>query len=182
MNRLAIGVLAAFAAGCGVNTSATFSVATPATTEDRGPIDYAGWPSLTKDPVRVSPEIFTMCRAPVVAPNTVARGPHLAPSVRYFVNPENETVVKAGTNPVPVGTTIVKEKWWREDALAPDAYAAMIKREPGYDPVHGDWEYVYVTKDETEKRIVERGKLTSCINCHRNAKTTDYLFRTYLKK
>jgi hypothetical protein len=182
MRRLAIGLVAVLAAGCGVNSSATFSVATPATPEDRGPIDYAGWPTLTREPVRVSPEFFAFCRPPVDTPNTVARGPHLAPTVRYHVNPESEVVVKAGTSPVSVGTTIVKEKWLRKDADAPEAYAAMIKREVGYDPENGDWEYLYVTKDEHGKRTIDRGKLASCINCHRIAKDRDYLYRTYLTK
>jgi hypothetical protein len=53
----------------------------------------------------------------------------------------------------------------------------MVKREPGYDPAHGDWEYVYAGAD----KAVTRGRLDSCIDCHFQVADKDYLFRTYLK-
>ena len=59
------------------------------------------------------------------------------------------------------------------------AYAAMIKREAGYDPAHGDWEYVYGEYGDGGR--VQRGRLQSCIACHSKAAAQDYLFRTYLK-
>ena len=55
----------------------------------------------------------------------------------------------------------------------------MIKREPGYDPGHGDWEYADV-RLEPEKKVA-RGKIASCIACHDGKKNDDYLFRDYLK-
>ena len=62
--------------------------------------------------------------------------------------------------------------FWALDA------AAMIKRESGYDPAHGDWEYRYDRRwPEADKGVVW-GKLASCIDCH--ARGTDYLFRPYL--
>jgi len=79
---------------------------------------------------------------------------------------------------MPGGATIVKEKWDDERAKTPVAYAAMIKREAGYDPQHSDWEYVYATLNE--KGIVERGRLKSCIDCHAAAEKRDYLFRNWL--
>jgi hypothetical protein len=85
--------------------------------------------------------------------------------------------VKDRAATMPAGATVVKVKWWVEEG-EPHAYAAMIKREPGYDPAHGDWEYVYETFGEAAK--VERGKLENCIACHKLAKDRDYLFRDYL--
>ena len=87
---------------------------------------------------------------------------------------------------IPVGTTVLKEKLYLDKEgkeLRPAHYAAMIKREPGYDAGNGNWEYVYAMKAESGPGwTVDRGKLATCTDCHRNAKSTDYLFRTYLKK
>jgi len=48
----------------------------------------------------------------------------------------------------------------------------MIKRRPGYDPAHGDWEYFYF--EDANK--VESGKMNSCIQCHSGAADKDYVF------
>ena len=63
----------------------------------------------------------------------------------------------------------------------PVGIAAMIKREPGYDPENGDWEYAYEKRWPEAERSVVRGKLGSCIECHKGARITDYLFRSYLR-
>ena len=59
------------------------------------------------------------------------------------------------------------------------AVGTMTKREPGYDPEYGDWEYGYreLKADAPPPTI---GKINSCIACHRTARQKDYLFRPYL--
>jgi hypothetical protein len=80
---------------------------------------------------------------------------------------------------MPVGAIVVKEKHHDPVVTGPPVeFGAMIKREPGYDPAHGDWEYLFVAMKP--EKTVARGKLESCIDCHSNAKDKDYLFRTYL--
>src|SRR5262245_16630869 len=138
------------------------------------PIDYAGWPSLTAEPVAVEPRVFTYCR---IAPEAEVLGPHFAPFVRYYADRANAASFRAGTFPVPVSTMIVKEKYWEMDGKL-HAVAAMIKREAGYDPAHGDWEYVYTTLGD--QPVTQRGTLESCIACHRIKKEQDFLYRTYL--
>jgi hypothetical protein len=81
--------------------------------------------------------------------------------------------------PMQVGATIVKEKWPGENAKQPIAYAAMIKRPPGYDAKHGNWEYVYAELDG--KRRMERGRIASCIACHQGAAKRDYVFGRHLQ-
>jgi hypothetical protein len=170
MRRLAI-LAAALAAGCS-------APAAPDPPPDGPPIDYAGWPALSDEPVRVPEATFSFC---VVHPEKARRGPHFAPAVRYFVNPDGFAAVTGGDGPVPVGTTVVKEKWWKDDQPI-DAVAAMVKKEPGYDPRFGDWEYVYARRNEGGTWATERGKLDNCRACHHGAKETDFLFRTYRKK
>jgi hypothetical protein len=83
----------------------------------------------------------------------------------------------------PVGAVIVKEKQrlepdgggqvtGQEGSVASDGVGGMIKRLAGYDPEHGDWEYFYF-EDPTK---VEQGKIASCVECHRGAAATDYVF------
>jgi hypothetical protein len=127
-----------------------------------------------------------MCAAPSSAEQIWAggggkkrHGPHFEHFIVVRVNPGAMEEFKAVDKPLPVGTTIIKEK--DTDALAkgpPAEYGAMIKREPGYDPEHGDWEYLYVVQNPEKK--VTRGKLQTCIECHSHAKDRDYVFRTYL--
>jgi hypothetical protein len=159
----------------------------PAAHPNGFPVDYSKWDSLTEKPVVTNARAMLDCRAPVPfklnADGTSPEGvnsPHHIPALKYFASPDQLKAVKEGKAPYPVGTTVVKEKLHSEDAKGPFAVAAMIKREKGYDPDHGDWEYVYTTLGE--KPETQRGKLASCIQCHRIKKEEDYLFRSYLGK
>jgi len=144
-------------------------------------IAYSSFHSVTKDPIRISKEAFELCRprSDAFTAERKARGPHFAPAVKLFANDIALKQLRTEeTYAMPVGATIVKEKWWNEAEKSPYAYAAMIKREPGYDPKHGNWEYVYVPI--SEEKPVERGLLKSCIDCHATAEKRDFLFRKYL--
>jgi hypothetical protein len=159
----------------------------------KGTFAYSGWKSFSEEPINLAPdELFMVCAPIGETPEELAKriererkrffGPH-APSVRYFANESAWVHLREdGTGPLPSGATIVKEKWLsNSDGLrALIAYAAMIKREPGYDPDRGDWEYVYVELTDDGERV-QRGKLQTCIDCHARARPTDYLFRTHLK-
>jgi len=48
----------------------------------------------------------------------------------------------------------------------------MIKRAPGFDAEHGDWEYFYADKTAG----FSTGRLANCIDCHAGAKRKDYVF------
>lgn len=149
-------------------------------------IDYAKWTALTREPVSVDQGLFLRCERSATTVKlekelTEKYGPHFEPSLKYFANPDAEKSLKANPKGVlPVGSTIVKEKRVGKSNSEPLlAYGAMIKREPGYDPEHGDWEYVYADFSKGKPKI-ERGKIQSCINCHSIAKDRDYLYRTHL--
>lgn len=149
-------------------------------------LDYSKFEPARKEPLRVPPAVFALCRPPSPAElkKQKERGPHFAPAVKFFANEsalaelrsDKKSADKIST--MPVGAKIVKEKWWDEKADKPIAYAAMIKREPGYDPKHGDWEYLYATLGDDAK--IERGRIKSCIDCHATAEKRDYVFRNWL--
>ena len=101
-------------------------------------------------------------------------GPHGERTILVRTNPEAIDSVQERHAPLPVGTVVVKEKHASETADGPpNEYGAMVQREPGYDPEHGDWEYVYVTRKPV--LMITRGKLASCIDCHAKARDKDYL-------
>ena len=144
---------------------------------DAPPLDFTGWPALTPQPVTLDGGLFAFC---IELPEQKRLGPHFVPRVRYLVNPAGEAAVRDGRLPVPVGTTVVKVKAWPEEFGHSEWFAAMVKREAGYDPDNGDWEYL-TARQETGRWTTERGRLTECASCHRQAARTDFLFRGYLK-
>ncbi len=176
--RYAILLLGGMLAGCGPQHCPA-----PAPAGSLG-LDYASWPAVTEKPYRVNPSLAMYCRGP--SPDEVRkqqqerkeRGPHAETSVVVRVNPIGLEQYRAG-QPVPVGTVVIKEKYHLTTDVPPDAVAAMIKREPGYDRDNGDWEYAFEQRGAEPENKVVRGKLSNCIACHKGARS-DYLFRPYL--
>lgn len=143
---------------------------------------------ITKEPVLVDIQLALLCRGVSQQDVDKARqraGPHAHTSVRIFMNEVAAGAFRDKTAKYPVGSVIVKEKQGleydnhRDDRVAgqkvprtSDGVGGMIKRAAGYDPEHGDWEYFYF-EDPTK---VEHGKIASCVECHRGASATDYVF------
>jgi Cytochrome P460 len=76
-------------------------------------------------------------------------------------------------------SVIVKEKKQEgsEDPIL--LYTLMIKREPGYNPAAGDWEYAVASGKDAQ--IEATGKLENCQACHLEKRDQDFVFRAYLK-
>ena len=70
-----------------------------------------------------------------------------------------------------VGSVLVK-KHALAAASAPGPTFAMTKREPGFYPEGGDWEYLVL---DAEGRLEDRGKLALCARCHAEA-NADWVF------
>jgi hypothetical protein len=62
----------------------------------------------------------------------------------------------------PQGSVVVQTHAERNGG-EPGPVFAMVKREPGYYPAGGDWEYVVTRADG---RLEDRGQLTLCARCH----------------
>lgn len=179
MSRI-LAIAGLFAVGFGV------AAATPAAAPNPAEgIDYAKFTAVNEKPIQVEMRLLTLCSVRVGEKEIKDTfGPHLGGGVKYFLNAEAEKAVKADPKAaMPVGAIIVKEKLKLADGKATKltAYGAMVKREKGYDPEHGDWEYVYADLSGATPKI-ERGKIESCARCHAIAKERDYLYRTNLTK
>jgi hypothetical protein len=145
--------------------------------------DYRQLRSMTSQPVHVDPRLAMMCRGAEEREVEAARkgtGPHAHSAVRIYMNELAANAFRGRSTTYPVGSVIVKEKrpqfYWSEAtrrSIKPhDGVGGMVKRSPGFDRAHGDWEYFYF--EEGSK--IESGRITSCVGCHAGASTRDYVF------
>ena len=150
--------------------------------------DSAAWPAVTDGRYVVPSVLMSLCMWPppervaaIRADEAREHGPHIGHAIVVRVNPLGVSAFRA-REPVPVGTVVVKEKYDLDtpESAEPAAVAAMTKREPGYDPAHGDWEYAFEEHAPGESPRVSRGRIDSCIDCHHAAGDRDYLYRPYL--
>lgn len=143
---------------------------------------------ITREPVLVDPQLASLCigiSQQAVDDARKRNGPHAHTSVKIYMNEIAAEAFRDRSAAYPVGSVIVKEKLGLEYDLADaggerkrnaantaSGVGGMIKRAAGYHPEHGDWEYFYF--EDPEK--VERGEIASCVECHRSAAATDYVF------
>ena len=137
---------------------------------------YRQWTLVNPTPELMAPLPAISC---AIIPGREERSPHLHKYVSVFVNPVGREQMMTKQEPkFPVGSMIVKEKLGKPDSTTPEVLTVMIKRESGYNPENGDWEYLVL--NGTASSIFERGKLERCSGCHRSYKHSDFVTRTYL--
>lgn len=141
---------------------------------------YKSWVRVNPKPLKLSVALNVLCAAPTSASRIDAsNNPHRQKYFTVYVNDVGQQAMTGQAKPrFPQGSIIVKEKLPDENATAPELLTVMIKREAGFNPQSGDWEYLVF--DGTATRIEGRGKLESCQSCHAANKATDYVFRSYL--
>ena len=145
------------------------------TVGDRLIAGYRQWTRVNPDPMRISAQAARDC-----AISLQAAGPH-GPNkfITVYVNDIGRHAMMEEKEPhFPQGSVIVKEKLTTPQITTPELLTVMIKREQGYNPESGDWEYMVV--DGTGKTVQARGKLENCQTCHLMDKDTDYVSRAYL--
>ena len=97
-----------------------------------------------------------------------------------YVTADAKAPIESGEGSYGEGAVIVKAKLESAEAEGAILYTVMRKMAAGYDPKHGDWEYAVL--DGTNKRVLSRGRIDSCIECHRHYAETDFVTRSYLKQ
>ena len=141
---------------------------------------------LTPKPILVNSGIFALCNIPPLENLELVRkkekGPHFLTFISIYVDNKGAAALKNNSAKMPVGTVIVKKKLKAAEYKTLDGtisgkegLGGMIKRDAGYDPKNGDWEYFYQDKEGK----LSSGRLKNCIECHQKAKQTDYVFRTW---
>ena len=144
---------------------------------------YRTWEPQTPEPVAISAYIFLLCRLPTLAEQAFLESEH--GDGRYlqdWANPEAVAgIARRGAPPFASGSVIVKEKYVAS-ATGPElvAVAMMIKRERGFAPAHGDWDYAYY---EPELGMIQtQAQSDYCSGCHVAASETDFVFVDGLQK
>ena len=132
------------------------------------------------EPKYIAPVPASLC-APMTPSSSQGDDPHDGKFINVYVNDKGFAEMTTKKKPAfPEGTMILKEKMAGDSAKkygAAELFTVMIKREKGYNPACGDWEFASV---DVKTSKIERGKTESCMGCHKNYKTTDFIKRDYL--
>lgn len=133
--------------------------------------EYRKWKLVNPTPVVMNPAAAAACAAP---------NPHETAWASVYVNARGASAMMTESHPVfPEGSMIVKTKRYVFSfGTDPAALTVMIKRAKGYNPESRDWEYLVL--DGPATKIVERGKLSRCNECHEKYEDTDFVTRHYL--
>jgi hypothetical protein len=144
---------------------------------------YRTWGAVNPHRFEVSPMVSWLCRGVtekeqrerIAAERQV--DPHAGAFIRVYVTPTSRSAF-VNRKPLPVGTTVVKEKFLSKTGTIPELSTVMVKRKAGFDSKNGNWQY-YVL-DASGTKILADKRLAYCQDCHRDQNAKDYLFRTYL--
>ena len=141
---------------------------------------YRQWTRVNPIPADLPSMLAQLCFALTIKQREMdAADPHKDKFITVYVNELGTNAMMHERNPrFPQGSVIVKEKLPSKDSTSPELLTVMIKREPGYNPGNGDWEYMALDGDGKEVRA--RGRLEKCQACHQRAEHGDYVHRNYL--
>jgi hypothetical protein len=98
--------------------------------------------------------------------------------VVYANDPAQAEIEKANPD-FPVGSIIVREKNASATSAVPELVIAMVKRENGFSPATGDWEFFVF--GGADLKMQKRETKGDCAACHRKIEKNDWVFRDYLK-
>jgi len=133
---------------------------------------------MTSESVPLDPSAATAC---MLQPPTTHRSPEFLGSsiddspfsnIHIYMN-ESARDAFLSRKPYPVGSRVLKVKRLWDEEFA--GVGGMIKREIGYDPAGGDWEYLY---QDTESRL-SHGKIARCSQCHAARVETGGIFGSW---
>jgi len=138
--------------------------------------DYMNWTKLMDQPASISAEISGLCRLPTLPEKQFNASEH--GNERLLLYWGNAAAAPAFVSKTAaafaVGAAIVKEKFLpTASGRTLIGKGAMIKRAPGFDPAHGDWEFAYW--EETSGLLHGADEAQYCGGCHAGA-ATDYVF------
>jgi hypothetical protein len=141
---------------------------------------YKKWVRINPKPHRVTSYLAFLCRYSTPEKNKREQGnPHNDKWVTVYVNSVARRAMLEQQKPkFPRGSLIIKEKLTAADSKTPELLTVMHKREKGFNPKNGDWEYLVY--DGAGTKVKAQGKLQNCQSCHASWKTTDYVSRVYL--
>ena len=134
---------------------------------------------ITGEPFIAPGPLTVLCIAPTPEREgmaAVSRSPHSDRLIHVYVTPSEKETLENGRTGYAVGSIILKEKLL--NGAETELFTGMLKRKSGYNPDCGDWEFFVVSGDA--KNVVARGRLESCMECHKAYAETGFVVRDYL--
>jgi hypothetical protein len=145
--------------------------------------DQTLWIQVNTEPYYISGLVDALCRAPTLGDYAGERkiNPHSSTYITVYVNKVGrEAMFAKELQQFPEGSIIVKQKIGTiAEGRTPLLYTLMTKREAGYNPTVGDWEFSVVAANGTQ--LEAAGKLENCQTCHMTKSDSDFVFGTYRK-
>lgn len=135
-------------------------------------------PRVTETPHRMADSTAALCK--ILYNTNIHEGAGDPAYCHIHVTENGKKTLLSGEGTYPVGTVIVKSKLENPKSREAILYTVMRKRAAGYDPEHGDWEYAVL--EGRTNRVLSRGRIDSCIDCHQQYQETDHVTRAYLKQ
>jgi hypothetical protein len=134
---------------------------------------YREWKLVNPTPVMMNPAAARDCA--IAFPTN----PHETAWASVYVNAKGASEMFTENHTAfPEGSMIVKEKLYSATSNEPGLLTAMIKHAKGYNSASRDWEYLVL--DGPATKIVERGKLKACNQCHEKYDDTDFVTMHYI--
>jgi hypothetical protein len=162
-------------------------VISPSASQDKTPsagseliTGYKDWTRVNPVPVTMPSYLAISCFIPSAAEQKMDdESPHRDKFITVYVNePGRRSMMEQEKPRYPQGSIIVKEKLTTKESTSPELLTVMIKRERGYNPGNGDWEYMAL--DGAGDKVRGRGKLEQCQACHKRYQAVDFVSRNYL--
>ncbi|HET6979021.1 MAG TPA: cytochrome P460 family protein [Pyrinomonadaceae bacterium] len=143
--------------------------------------DGSSWTQVNAEPYHMAPAVSAACAANLSLDSKKTINPHDGTSITVYVNKIGRAAMFAkDVRSFPEGSVIVKEKFMSQDPdHKPVLYTLMKKRERGYNPEVGNWEFSVVGPDG--KQVQETGRLENCESCHKGQSDSDFVYRPYVK-
>ena len=132
--------------------------------------DRAKLERLTPKPKNISKSLAGLCAIDALL--AYKDSPHGMASIHIYAG---AVAAEPYFNPwgkFPEGSLLLKEKFIAAVDKT-EGFTGMLKREAGYFPEGGDWEYFTVVGSAA--KIIERGKMASCAECHGSYANGDFI-------
>ncbi len=136
----------------------------------------ASQPRITQVPTWIDHYVAMLCIAPTIAPRDVA-SPHWQKAIHIYSDTKSVAPMWDPYMKFEAGSILLKAKFAPDQPDQIELFTGMLKREPGFAPEVGDWEFFTIDGEATQ--VTSRGKLASCIACHREYANSDFVTKSY---
>jgi hypothetical protein len=149
---------------------------------------YRKWHKANPEPQRMDDVVAWMCRNLTPEEAAILRKEHVGThkvaqewkTFTVFVNGlGKDRLLGVTEGEFPVGTILVKEKHTGDDATTSELLTVMVKREKGFAPKVGDWEFLVL---DGFAKAVQKGDSKTCVSCHTTVSKNDFVYADYVPK